>query len=186
VDSFWDVNTSGQASSAGGTGLTTVEMQTRSTFTDAGRDFVGEVNNGTEDIWEICEGTNYPKFVWQIPVGDLVCPDGVNFDDYAYFAERWYETDYGDVNGVELTGDGKVNWDDFGLFAEWWRASGCGECGGADFTGEGDVDYLDLDVLAGYWLDSEYGDCGGAELTGDGMVGVDDLREFTDNWLAGL
>ena len=184
--SFWDVNTSGQASSAGGTGKTTAEMQTESTYTDVGWDFVGEVINGANDIWEICEGTNYPKFVWQIPVGDLVCPDGVNFEDYAYFAERWYETDYGDVNGVELTGDGRVNWEDFGLFAGWWMVSGCGECGGADFTGEGDVDYLDLDLLAGYWLGSEYGDCGGAELTGDGIVEVDDLREFTENWLTGI
>jgi hypothetical protein len=194
VGCFWDVEKSGTIDGVAGFDpdpngaipKTTVEMQMESTFTDAGWDFVGEVINGANDIWEICEGRNYPKFVWQIPVGDLVCPDGVNFEDYAYFAQRWYETDYGDVNGVELTGDGKVNWEDFGLFAGWWMAIGCGGCGGADFTGEGDVDYLDLDALAGYWLESEYGDCGGAELTGDGAVGVDDLGKFTENWLEGI
>ena len=63
--SFWDVNTSGQATSAGGEGKTTAEMKTLSTFTSAGWDFVGETANGTEDIWTICEGVNYPKFVWQ-------------------------------------------------------------------------------------------------------------------------
>jgi hypothetical protein len=109
----------------------------------------------------------------------------VNFVDYAFFAEHWLETDYGDVNGVELTGDGKVNWEDFGLFAGWWKVTGCGGCGGADFTGDGNVDYLDLDVLAGYWLESGYGDCGGAELTGDGAVGLDDLGRFSASWLAG-
>lgn len=48
--SFWDMETSGQTTSAGGTGLTTAEMKTLSTFTDAGWDFVGETANGTEDI----------------------------------------------------------------------------------------------------------------------------------------
>jgi len=168
------------------TGESTVNMQTRSTFTDAGWDFVGEVINGPNDIWDICEGTNYPKLVWSIPEADFVCPDGVNFIDYSFFAGHWYQTDYGDVNGVELSGDGKVNWEDFGLFAEWWMARACGGCGGADFTGEGDVDFLDLDIFSAHWLETDYGDCGGAELTGDGEVGLDDLQRFTASWLAGI
>ena len=65
ANSFWDVNTSCQATSDGGIGKTTAEMKTLSTFTSAGWDFVGETANGTEDIWTICEGINYPKFVWQ-------------------------------------------------------------------------------------------------------------------------
>ncbi|MGA2916858.1 MAG: GLUG motif-containing protein [Sedimentisphaerales bacterium] len=36
VSSFWDVNTSGQTTSAGGEGKTTAEMQTLSTYTNAG------------------------------------------------------------------------------------------------------------------------------------------------------
>jgi hypothetical protein len=167
-------------------GKTTPEMQMESTFTDAGWDFVGEIINGPNDIWDICEGTNYPKFVWSIPEADFVCPDGVNFMDYSFFAGHWYETDYGDVNGVELSGDGKVNWEDFGVFAEWWMAIACGACGGADFTGDGNVNYLDLGVFAGYWLESEYGDCSGAELTGDGVVGLDDLGRFSASWLEGI
>lgn len=38
-NSFWDTQTSGQVSSAGGTGKTTAEMKTESTFTSAGWDF---------------------------------------------------------------------------------------------------------------------------------------------------
>jgi len=54
---FWDVETSGQTSStsegAGNvTGMTTAEMKTRSTFTDAGWDF--------DDIWWMSEGQTYP------------------------------------------------------------------------------------------------------------------------------
>ncbi|MCK4979552.1 MAG: T9SS type A sorting domain-containing protein [Candidatus Delongbacteria bacterium] len=65
-DCFWDIETSGVDSSAGGVGLTTIEMQTLSTFTDAGWDFVGESTNGTENIWDINGVTNggYPFFSW--------------------------------------------------------------------------------------------------------------------------
>ena len=38
--SFWDIEISGCATSAGGSGLTTAEMQTVSTFLEAGWDFV--------------------------------------------------------------------------------------------------------------------------------------------------
>lgn len=50
-DSFWDTETSGQAISAGGTGKTTTQMHTRSTFTDAEWNFV--------TIWGICEWSLY-------------------------------------------------------------------------------------------------------------------------------
>jgi hypothetical protein len=62
---FWDIQASGQDTSAGGTGKTTVEMQTARTFLDAGWDFVGETANGTEDIWWILEGKDYPRLWWE-------------------------------------------------------------------------------------------------------------------------
>ncbi|MBI9038792.1 MAG: T9SS type A sorting domain-containing protein [Bacteroidales bacterium] len=64
---FWDTQTSGQSSSSGGTGKTTAEMKTQSTFTDAGWDFVGETTNGTNDYWSI-DGSNnnaYPWLSWE-------------------------------------------------------------------------------------------------------------------------
>jgi hypothetical protein len=63
--SFWDTQTSGMSTSAGGTGKTTAEMQTAKTFLDAGWDFVGETANGTEDIWWILEGQDYPRLWWE-------------------------------------------------------------------------------------------------------------------------
>jgi hypothetical protein len=58
TNSFWDAETSGQPSSAGGTGKTTTQMKTESTFTDVGWDFA--------DIWEIISGENdgYPCLRW--------------------------------------------------------------------------------------------------------------------------
>jgi len=65
TDCFWDTQTSGQISSAGGTGLTTAEMQTAGTFLDAGWDFVEETENGTKDVWRIIEGQDYPRLWWE-------------------------------------------------------------------------------------------------------------------------
>jgi len=65
VASFWDIETSGQTISSSGSGKTTAEMQTASTFLEAGWDFVGEIENGTEDIWWILEDKDYPRLWWE-------------------------------------------------------------------------------------------------------------------------
>ncbi|MHC4118244.1 MAG: GLUG motif-containing protein [Planctomycetota bacterium] len=63
--SVWDMQTSLQSASAGGVGLTTAQMQTAATFLDSGWDFVEETANGTEDIWWILEGQDYPRLWWE-------------------------------------------------------------------------------------------------------------------------
>jgi hypothetical protein len=71
TDSFWDTETSGTSTSAGGTGKTTAEMKDAATFTDTATvglttawDFVDNPNDdaGDEDIWDIDGVTNdgYP------------------------------------------------------------------------------------------------------------------------------
>jgi hypothetical protein len=65
TNSFWDVETSGQTwSYGGGLGRTTAEMQTISTFTNAGWDFMGETINGVEDIWFILQ-QDFPHLWWE-------------------------------------------------------------------------------------------------------------------------
>jgi hypothetical protein len=66
INSFWDIETSGQLSSDGGTGKTTSEMQTANTFLEEGWDFVDETANGTEDIWWIDERQDYPRLWWEL------------------------------------------------------------------------------------------------------------------------
>jgi hypothetical protein len=82
VSSFWDTQTSGQTTSAGGTGKTTAEMKTLSTFTSAGWDFV--------EIWGIEENQTYP-FLRKYLTGDLNYDGGVDFVDFAIFAQHWLE-----------------------------------------------------------------------------------------------
>ncbi len=67
TNSFWDTETSGALNSYGSTGKTTAEMKTQSTFIGAGWDFVGEITNGTEDIWGFngSDNSGYPFLVWQ-------------------------------------------------------------------------------------------------------------------------
>ncbi len=65
-NSFWDTETSGQTSSAGGTGKTTTEMQDINIYVNAQWDFVDETANGQEEIWSIDSGRNdgYPYLTW--------------------------------------------------------------------------------------------------------------------------
>jgi hypothetical protein len=80
--SFWDIETTGQASSDGGTCKTTTEMQTESTFTDAAWDFV--------EVWDIGENQTYP-FLRVYPAGDSNHDGIVNFRDVAILAGHWLE-----------------------------------------------------------------------------------------------
>jgi hypothetical protein len=108
--SFWDVNTSGWMTSYGGTGKTTAEMKTRSTFTDAGWDIVSTSDNWQEHVWTIKESIDYPKLVWSL-VGPVVCSDDVNAgdcvgpgDEITYRIDYNYpmEPNIGDINDVNL------------------------------------------------------------------------------------
>ncbi len=79
---FWDIETSGQTTSDGGTGKKTDEMQMESTFTDAGWDFVDETANGTEDIWWILEGQDYPRLWWERSNDDMLFIVVDDFESY--------------------------------------------------------------------------------------------------------
>jgi len=63
-NSFWDTQTSGQSTSSGGTGKTTAEMKTQSTFLNAG---------WSPSIWYMDPGADfndgYPYLAWQNPGG---------------------------------------------------------------------------------------------------------------------
>ncbi len=82
VGCFWDVEVSNQSTSGGGTGMTTLEMQKQSTFTDSGWDFV--------EVWGIGEGQTYP-YLRKYSAGDLNHDGIVDWRDFAIFALHWLE-----------------------------------------------------------------------------------------------
>jgi hypothetical protein len=116
MHSFWDTQTSGWQTSAGGIGMTTAQMQTMSTFTPVAWDFF--------TIWTICEAVNYPALLWQIPQGDFRCPDGVDMIDLAWFAQHWLDEHCFVANsfcdGVDLNQSSRVDFADFAIFADNW------------------------------------------------------------------
>jgi hypothetical protein len=68
TNSFWDTETSGQATSDGGTGKTTIEMKNIPTFSNAGWDIVSVADSGMRDtlyLWNIVNGIAYPFLSWQ-------------------------------------------------------------------------------------------------------------------------
>jgi hypothetical protein len=96
-----------------GVPLTDEQMRQQASF--VGWDF--------NDLWHICETTTYPKLIWQIPRADFVCPDGVNFADFGFFANWWGAENCAGANncdGADLTGDGNVDIDDLVAFSNDW------------------------------------------------------------------
>jgi len=84
-NSFWDTQTSGRTTSAGGTGKTTAQTKTLSTFTSAGWDFVY--------AWGIGNGQTYPylKPFNGINPADIDYSGTVDFADFAILASHWLE-----------------------------------------------------------------------------------------------
>lgn len=80
VDSVWDTETSGQASSAGGEGKSTAEMHQQSTFQDW--DFI--------NVWNIGENQTYP-YLRTYLAGDINKDGIVNFKDLGFLALHWLE-----------------------------------------------------------------------------------------------
>ncbi len=122
---FWDVQTSNQSTSAGGTGMTTLEMKTLSTFTLANWDFTNEILNGTHDYWRMCiDGIRYPRLNWELTDGDFSCPDGVNTEDLSYYVGNWLmngcSSDNNYCSGVDLDYSGVVDFKDWAIFAGHW------------------------------------------------------------------
>jgi len=84
MNSFWDVQVSGQKISAGGVGLPTAKLQDASTYISAGWDMAGEKSDGLVDTWTITEPNSYPqltRFTDQYPVIQLP-GSGTEVDPY--------------------------------------------------------------------------------------------------------
>jgi hypothetical protein len=74
-DSFWDTETSGQATSDGGTGKNTTEMKNIATFTDVATEgldvpwdmiaVASSAERNPSHIWNIVDGLTYPFLSWQ-------------------------------------------------------------------------------------------------------------------------
>jgi len=68
TNSFWDIETSGQSTSAGGTGKPTAEMKDIATFSGAAWNIVVVGSSSERNpayIWNIANEVTYPFLSWQ-------------------------------------------------------------------------------------------------------------------------
>ncbi|MCE5187505.1 MAG: hypothetical protein LLF76_15395 [Planctomycetaceae bacterium] len=120
TNSFWDIQTSGLTISSGGTGKMTAQMQTVSTFTEAGWNFFHNYPH-----WKMLrEGEDYPRLAWQVVFeGDVAGLYGVDMMDAAYLARYWGLDDCGSVDDcgrADIDGDGLVGLRDLVILAGRW------------------------------------------------------------------
>lgn len=116
--SFWDTETAAMTDGvgdqtpdpAGAVGKTTEQMQTQSTFTDAGWDF-------DTPVW-VFLGQGYPKVIWNNP--DINNSGRVDSEDFAILSSRWMDFGCGLCDKADLTGDRNVNLDDLIVFTTHW------------------------------------------------------------------
>ncbi len=121
---FWAVEASGMTQDAGGVGLEAHEAIDHAPYVSAGWDFVGETDNGTEDVWYLeAEQGTYPVLAYDaepelMMLYDLTDDPGWQMDSPWQFGQPWgqggWEHDYPDPNsgytgqnvyGVNLQGD---------------------------------------------------------------------------------
>ncbi|NIQ74214.1 MAG: hypothetical protein GWN80_01425, partial [Gammaproteobacteria bacterium] len=88
--SFWDIQTSGQDTSDGGTGLPTAQMQMTSTF-------IAWTTCGIQGIWTLDEGNDYPHLWWEQKPGeplpayqlsDFITGAGTQIDPYLIYTPQ--------------------------------------------------------------------------------------------------
>ncbi|MCK4291649.1 MAG: hypothetical protein KAY65_00515 [Planctomycetes bacterium] len=78
INCYWDTETSGQATSDGGTGKSTLEMHQQSTF--GNWDFI--------NVWDIGEKQTYP-YLRTVPAGDINKDKITNFLDLCIVGDQW-------------------------------------------------------------------------------------------------
>jgi hypothetical protein len=183
---FWDTQTSGLTTSAGGTGKTTEKMKTLLTFTSTGWDF--DTYDGDPADWMMLrEGEDYPRLSWQtIYLGDIAGLYGVDTEDLTALIENWLEVWHVKADIVD---DSIVNMEDLNALAAAWMQAGCApipctdEGLAQDITGDGVVDVLDLIALADKWLFAENPAARKADIDNSGTVDLKDMSILAGNWM---
>lgn len=118
-DCFWDLETSGLTTSAGGTGLATAQLHTPTPFIDADWDFTPNDESG--EFWIIRSGPDYPRPAWQLLAGDLDDDGDIDLRDFSFLARRWGKHDATFLTGgTDLTDDGTIDGRDLRALCGRW------------------------------------------------------------------
>ena len=176
---FWDSEVTDIYNSDEGIGLTTVEMKSLSTFTDAGWDFT--------NLWWINEGRDYPKLYYQ-PFGDLDNDSHVNLTDLAVMAAAWMSIE-GDANYnsvCELSGDTAIDSADLTVLSEMWLVGPWFWV--SDINSDYRIDLADFGLFTAAYLatPSDVNWNAACNFNDDEIIDITDLQTLSAEWLKGF
>lgn len=102
---------------------TAVQMKHRATF--EGWDFVGQSQDGSDEIWRMCtDGFAYPSLSWEYAQGgDFDCPDGIDTADLIALAFSWLSSEQDGLGysvSVDADFSGRIDLADFVILAAHW------------------------------------------------------------------
>jgi len=137
---FWDTETSGQSSTAGiATGKNTTEMQTITTFSDAGWD-IALYDEWDGETWFIKNPSDYPRLGWEYePMDEEPDPEPVTNEiiiSIEYFGPA-----------EDINHDGKIDVDDISTLVANFGTTGNPGWIRSDITKSGEVDVDDISLL---------------------------------------
>ena len=177
-DSFWDTETSGMATSDGGIGKTTLEMQSVVTFTNWDIVDISSFDPYNPNDWYIDEGVDYPRLFWEsadyppLPpevdytIDSIEDLDNIRYDlagDYVLTRDLDFNSDasYSDpANKISYTtGEG---WDPVGIF-------GAGSWFSGNFDGDG---YIISNLYINNTTDEDVGLFGVAYYSNISNIGI--------------
>ncbi len=121
---FWNKEIAGTTESAFGLGVATEQMQDIYGYLSKGWDFVGETDNGANDIWRMpCHQPGYPILAWQRDIpGDIAGGPTVDMHDFDLLSRNWLEDDRFYHGGALSQMDGIVDGVELAEMAEHWLA----------------------------------------------------------------
>ncbi|NOR44713.1 MAG: hypothetical protein GQ534_03930, partial [Candidatus Delongbacteria bacterium] len=152
TSSFWDIDTSEMGTSSGGTGKTTTEMKTLTTFTDSGWNFIAESVNGDRGYWNIDSRFNdsYPYLYSYNPLYEVIDTDfqavwqsSADWGDYDndgdldFVISGYYGNSYNGFAAIYENNNNSFTNIDAGLFGLQRPSVSWG-----DYDNDGDLDLL--------------------------------------------
>ena len=152
LNSLWDTQTSNQLNGDSGTGKTTAEMKTVSTFTSEGWDFEAESANGDENIWDLdvtgVYNNGYPFLSWQNGPETALPIELISFtvtQSHGGVLLTW-------VTGCETENAGYIV-ERKAAFGEWEKLADFRTCASLEGSGTSsethEYKYLDQNILSG-------------------------------------
>ena len=121
--SFWDIEATGCAFSAGGEGMATSPMYNRVTYANAGWGLAAKGKEETTNPWCLPVPKSYPHLAWERTGADFNGDSRVDLRDFALVAKRWRQADTGSWSRNRYVApDGIVDFDDLANLADLWLA----------------------------------------------------------------